>query len=165
MEIWDGYLKDGSFAGVDLVRGEQIPSGLYHLACDVIIKHLDGDFLLVQRDYKKEGYGGYFELSAGGSALKGETPIKCARREVREETGITNGKFKRLGKEITKNVIFVYYLFITDCDKNGIKLQEGETISYKWINERELKEFISSDEIIPTQKSRYHGFFKKNNYL
>ena len=76
MEIWDGYLEDGSLAGVDLVRGEQIPNGLYHLACDVIIKHVDGDFLLVQRDYKKDGYGGYFELSAGGSAIKGETPIK-----------------------------------------------------------------------------------------
>ena len=165
MEIWDGYLEDGSLAGVDLVRGEQIPNGLYHLACDVIIKHVDGDFLLVQRDYKKDGYGGYFELSAGGSAIKGETPIKCARREVREETGITSGKFKRIGKEVTKNVIFVFYLLITDCDKNRITLQEGETISYKWISESELKNFISSDGIIPTQKKRYYNFFKKNDYL
>ena len=25
MEIWDGYLIDGSLAGVDLIRGDKIP--------------------------------------------------------------------------------------------------------------------------------------------
>ena len=42
MEIWDAYLRDGTKAGVDLVRGEPIPEGLYHLVSDVLVRHRDG---------------------------------------------------------------------------------------------------------------------------
>lgn len=31
MEVWDAYYEDGSLAGCDLVRGEKIPDGLFHL--------------------------------------------------------------------------------------------------------------------------------------
>lgn len=31
IEVWDGYLADGSLAGRDLVCGEPIPKGLRHL--------------------------------------------------------------------------------------------------------------------------------------
>ena len=92
MEIWDGYLKDGSLAGVDLIRGEKIPSGLYHLVSEVLVRHIDGDYLLMQRDYCKHNYGGYYEASAGGSALKGEDKLTCAKRELQEETGINVDK-------------------------------------------------------------------------
>ena len=53
MEIWDGYNIDGSLAGVDLVRGEKIPDGLYHLVCEVLVQHTDGDFLLMKRDLRQ----------------------------------------------------------------------------------------------------------------
>ena len=32
MEIWDGYNKDGTLAGVDIIRGEPIPDGIYFIA-------------------------------------------------------------------------------------------------------------------------------------
>jgi len=41
------------------------------------VKHIDGSYLIMQRDYGKH-YGGKWELTAGGSALKGEKPIECA---------------------------------------------------------------------------------------
>ena len=31
MEIWDGYYKDGTLADIDLIRGNMIPDGLFHL--------------------------------------------------------------------------------------------------------------------------------------
>ena len=77
MEIWDGYNRDGSPAGVDLVRGEALPPGIYHMVCDVIVRHTDGDYLLMQRDFRKKMYGGKFEAGAGGAALKGEDKWAC----------------------------------------------------------------------------------------
>ena len=41
----------------------------------------------MQRDFRKH-LGGKWELTAGGSALQGETALECASRELREETGI-----------------------------------------------------------------------------
>ena len=37
MEIWDGYLVDGTLANIDLIRGESIPERLYHLVCEILV--------------------------------------------------------------------------------------------------------------------------------
>lgn len=42
MELWDAYLEDGAPAGCELVRGEAIPAGLYHLVSEVLVQHEDG---------------------------------------------------------------------------------------------------------------------------
>ena len=78
MEIWDAYFFDGTLAGQDLIRGEPISDGLYHLVSEILVRHIDGDYLLMQRDPRKPNYGRFFEATAGGSALKGEDALTCA---------------------------------------------------------------------------------------
>ena len=54
MEIWDAYNKHfEKLEGMSLIRGEPIPEGIYHLVSDVIVRHTDGDYLLMQRDSRK----------------------------------------------------------------------------------------------------------------
>ena len=48
VEKWDAYYEDGSMAGCDLIRGLPIPDGLYHLACECLVKHNDGEYLLME---------------------------------------------------------------------------------------------------------------------
>ena len=140
MELWDAY--DSGFRkleGKTLVRGERIPFGMYHLVCDILVRHEDGMYLLMLRDRRKK-HGGLWEASAGGSAMRGETPLQCAVRELKEETGITADRIQEIGRERnTKNrALYVEYLCITDTEKNGIVLQEGETAGYQWVNAKEL---------------------------
>lgn len=105
MEIWDGYWEDGSLANVDLVRGEPIPNGIYHMVCEILVRHTDGDYLLMQRDFQKPNFGGYYEATAGGSALKGEDKITCAKRELLEETGIEAISLEEIGRYISAQSI------------------------------------------------------------
>ena len=93
--------------------------------------------MLMQRDRRKH-FGGMWEATAGGSALQGETPLECAVRELREETGIVSKDLKELGRVTTDNTIYVEFLCIADCKKDSIILQDGETIAYKWVNAGEL---------------------------
>lgn len=167
MEAWDGYFKDGLLSGIDLIRGEDIPDGLYHLVCEVLVRHIDGEYLLMERDSSKPNYPGYFEATAGGSALKGENKIRCIKRELYEETGILADEFKEAGYNVFDDdkCIFYSYLCVTDCDKKSIKVQNGETVSYKWINENEFIEFVNSDKMIDGQKRRYMDYFKKNKLI
>ena len=80
MERWDAYDRNfRKVEGVTLIRGEPIPEGLCHLVCDVLVRHCDGTYLLMQRDRRKH-YGGMWEATAGGSALQNETPMECAVR-------------------------------------------------------------------------------------
>ena len=165
MEIWDGYLIDGTLANQDLVCGEAIPKGLYHLVSEILVRHIDGDYLLMQRDMRKPVYAGYYEATAGGSALKGEDKISCAKRELFEETGISADDFEEVGNYISRDTIYYSFLCITDCDKSSVILQEGETISYKWISEKEFIAFANSNEMIDTQRDRYHKYFVKMEYM
>ena len=74
-------------------------NGVYHLVCDIIVRHTDGDYLIVQRDARKH-YGGMWEASAGGSAFAGESPLQCAARELFEETGIRTDTLTEVGRVV-----------------------------------------------------------------
>ena len=165
MEIWDGYLIDGTLANHDLVRGEPIPKGLYLLVCEILVRHIEGEDLLMKRDERKPNYGGYFEATAGGSALKGEDKISCAIRELWEETGISSSDLREIGKYISHDTIYCNFLCVTECDKASITLQEGETTSYKWISESDFVAFVNSNEIIDVQRRHYHDYFVSMGYM
>lgn len=145
-ELWDAYNADGSkIEGVSLVRGESIKEGLFHMICSIIVKHVDGTFLLMQRDFGKN-FGGKWELSAGGAVQKGETMLQGAIRELKEETGIVCSKLQQLDVVVKKEFrgIFGHFLCVTSIDKKAIIIQKGETISYKWITKEELNRLPSS---------------------
>jgi isopentenyldiphosphate isomerase len=167
MEIWDGYRIDGTLTCVELIRGEPIPDGFFHLACEVLVRHTDGDYLLMQRSYEKEAYPGYYEATAGGAALKGENRLDCIKRELFEETGIASDDFQEFARYTFTDDKCLFYCFLctTDCDKDKIILQDGETISFKWVNEKEFIDFVNSDNMIASQKRRYRKWLKDKKYI
>ena len=165
MEIWDAYHSDGTPAGCTLVRGEPIPEGLYHLVCEILVRHADGEYLLMQRDLRKQGYPGYWEATAGGSALQGEDAMACARRELREETGIDEGEFTAIGRFVSRDTIYRQYLCVTGCDKAAVMLQDGETIAYRWVTEAEFAAFANSEGMIDVQRMRYEPCLRKMGYV
>lgn len=158
MEIWDAYNENGELAGCDLIRGEEIPNGLYHLVSEVLVRHIDGTFLLVQRDLSKENFPGAYEAGAGGSALKGENSYTAALRELKEETGITADKLTPIYKTKSHNTLYYGYICITDCDKNSVILQEGETTSYIWLDKNEFLNFVDSEKYVVVHKNRLKNY-------
>lgn len=156
MELWDAYKADGTLAGLDLVRGEKIPLNWFHLVCEAVIQHTDGDFLLMQRSFDKEIYPGKWEIGAGGSALKGENKLEAVLREIKEETGIDTGEIKEIYHLVHEKHQAIYYGFhiITAYKKDAIQLQEKETINYKWISKKELIKFYDSNQCPPSTKER-----------
>jgi 8-oxo-dGTP diphosphatase len=159
MEIWDAYRENGTLVGCDLVRGDDIPNGLFHLVSEILVKHTDGMYLLMQRDWEKPNYPGLFEASASGSVLKGENAYNAAIRELKEETGIEVNELKPIYKIVRKDTIFYGYICETDCDKNSITLQNGETISYLWLSKEDLFKFANSDKYVQTHKNRLEEYF------
>ena len=143
MEIWDAYDKDfNKIEDMTLIRGEEasIPVGIYHLVCNILVQHKDGTYLLMQRDPGK-AYPLLWEASAGGSALKGESAYESAVRELFEETGIRSEiplkEISRAAKDETHSA-YVDFFIETDCDKDSVVLQEGETVDYRWVTKKEL---------------------------
>lgn len=85
-ELWDAYDREGNRLGFDLVRGEPLPEGVWHMVAEIYAVTLDGR-VLVTRRHPDKIWGGLWEITGGG-VVKGETPLQAAVRELREETGI-----------------------------------------------------------------------------
>ena len=165
MELWDLYDRDGNKTGEVFERTHgsflKIPDGRYHIVTDILVRHVDGTFLLTKRDMGKDVYPGFWEASAGGSAQLGEDPLESAKRELFEETGIKTDNFDLINKvyrDVSHCVVFSY-LSLVDCPKDSIVLQEGETTEYKWVSAKELLEYTESDQSIATKSERYKVYF------
>ncbi len=160
MELWDAYDANGNLTGGTLVRGEPVPKGLYHLVCCVLVRHVDGSFLLMRRSPEKESYPNIWEIGAGGSALQGETALEAAKRELQEETGIDRGRFTAISRSWDHEEGFLYEGFLceTDYPKDQIRLQAGETCDYKWLSLPKFLAFFDSDECLERMRSRLADF-------
>ena len=167
MEIWDAYDRNGNKTGETLIRDEPIPVGRYHLVCEVLVRHVDGSYLCMIRSRQKPNYPLYPECTAGGSALMGDDPLSCIRRELREETGIEWEDFEEVARTVREECgsIFHSYFCTVDWPKDAITLQEGETEGYKWLSEEQFIELLNSDRMIPGQPQRMEGWFRKMGYL
>ena len=154
MELWDLYKKDGTPANKEHIRGEKVPGGLYHIVSGVAVRHVDGTYLLMQRDLSKP-WPGLWELGASGSVLKGESPLQGVVRELSEECGIHCDELELLFVVRGRDTFYYNYLCVTDCPKDSIVLQKCETIAYRWVSREELLRFMNSDDIVSTQKERW----------
>jgi len=165
-EIWDGYDENGELLGVDLIRGKAIPDGVFHIVASVLVKHTNGDYLIMQRDMNKT-WSGFYEATAGGAVLKGETPEEGAIREVKEETGLSIKNPILLKRTINhkRRLIIYQYLATTTSFQTSVKLQPGETMAYKWLNEADFRTFCTSNDCIPGQGEAIMAFLFKQQSL
>ena len=159
MELWDAYDVNGNRIAGTLVRGEPIPEGVYHMVCCVLVRHVDGDFLLMRRAPEKESFPNIWEIGAGGSTVQGETALESVHRELREETGIDRGEFRYLCRNWDHDAHYIYegYLCTTDYPKDQIQCQPGETSDYRWLSLPEFLEFFDT-ECIPRMRNRLVDF-------
>ena len=165
-EIWDLYDRDGNRTGEMFERYfggyKDIPEGRYHLVVDLLVLHSDGTYLLTKRSDIKDVYPGYWEASAGGSAISGEEPLEAAKRELYEETGLTPDSLELVGVLFKDSSHSMYYSYLArvSCEKDSIVLQEGETTDYKWVDRAGLLAYVDSDEAMKSHNQRYGNYIE-----
>ena len=131
------------------------------MVCEVLVEHTEGDFLIMKRSPNKPLHPNCYEASAGGSAVKGEDKLTCIKRELFEETGILATDFTELSSKTTNNRIYHHFLTVTNCDKNSIILQEGETCDYLWLSKSEFIDFLQSENMVKSNVERILKYLKE----
>ena len=159
MELWDAYDRDGNLTGETLMRGEPVPDGRYHLVGCVLVRHTDGDYLLMRRDLNKKTFPGYYEASVGGSVMKGETAMQGALRELQEETGIVAQTLTPYYNARDAHCIYRAFICETDWPKDQITLQEGETIAYLWVSREKLIEMMQAQPCLCAVQAGTRAYF------
>lgn len=160
-EIFDAYDEFGNKLGIDLIRGNKVPKGLYNFVVEIYTLNQNCECLVTLRDEKKY-YPHYWEITAG-AVLKGETPIEAAKRELFEETGLDVSKeqLKELFIEKHESCFIYGYINRIDSLKHPIRLQIDETIDYRYIPINEMLEFTKRKDFVPTCALRFNRYFSK----
>lgn len=107
-----------------------------------IYVNVDGRLLFLKLSHKKSEAGSW-GVPAGKLEVN-ESPLKGAKRELFEETGIVvipDKSFQVLGKlYVSKSEIdYIYHAFILDLDEQTTIHLSDEHSSYKWVSKDEAE--------------------------
>ena len=112
---------------------------LIHRVIHILVFNTKGHLLLQKRSMSKDVAPGRWDTSVGGHLNPGEDPISAARREMKEELGMSGGEPNFLYTYTHTNSYETELVYTYSC------LYEGE-ISFNPVEIDEIK-FWSLDEI------------------
>ena len=161
MEIWDVYNINREPTGKTIKRGEKVEDGMYHIVVGICVFNSDGKMLIQQRQHDKIGWPNMWDITAAGSAVKGETSMEAAHRELLEEVGL-DVDFADKRPILTVNFargFSDYYCVEMDTDLDKIKLQDEEVQAVRWADRETIIKMIDDDKFIPYYKSPDICFF------
>lgn len=148
MELWDIYDSNKKRTGRTMKRNDWcLKDGEYHLTVLGVLRRPDGRYLITQRVMTKSWAPGWWEVSGGG-VMAGEESEEAVRREILEETGIdvTGAEggylftYSRENPGEGDNYFVDIYRYTLEIDDADVKLQEAETLGYRFATHDEIKE-------------------------
>lgn len=148
MELWDVYDINRKPLNRKHVRGVPMRSGEYHMTAFVWIFNSAGEVLLTKRSPEKMAFPNFWALT-GGAVLAGESSLRAAQREVREETGIhaEQNEFLLMDSYKRKNCFCDLYFLKKDVPLSKLVLQPGETCDARWVSRKEFEQMSERKEI------------------
>ncbi len=152
MEFWDVYDENRQLTGGSMVRGEPIKDGDYHLVVHVCVFNRKGEMLIQKRQPFKEGFSGMWDITVGGSAMRGESSREAAARELCEEVGLEldfTNILPHLSVNFRHGFDDIYLMQIEELDPDTLTLQYEEVERVRWATEQEILSMIVSGEFIP----------------
>ncbi len=156
-ELWDLYSSKRELVSSGHVRGEPLPEGCFHLVAHVWLRNAQGEFLISQRAESRPTFPLMWETT-GGSVLQGETSLRGALREVREELGIPlqeeSGRlvFSQV-RDWVNGARFGDLLDVWLFDYNGeprLSAADGEVAQARWMSPREIEGLYREGKLVDT---------------
>ena len=148
-EIWDVLDEAGNKTGKQIVKGEQLPQGMYHLGVDVWIINSSNQILIQKRSSNKKLSPNVWAMT-GGSNISGETSLQTIQREAKEELGINlNMDNIKLVKKFKTGKVWVdTYFVMQNVNLKDIVMQEDEVSDVKWASFEEVETLVNDNQFI-----------------
>ncbi|AIA29751.1 NUDIX family hydrolase [Mycoplasmopsis californica] len=155
MELTDVYDNNRQIIRKNDPRKSNLKEGEHKLFVFLCLFNQEGKMLVQKRAKNKQIFGGYWEFSAGGGTLSGESSYQAIQRETMEELGF-NYKSKYPKPFISLNLRnFICDYYVSECNWNISQFQfdKNEIDEIRWMTKEEIYEAVDSNSFIPYYKS------------
>lgn len=132
---------------------------------DIVVKSIifnrkNNKLLLIQRS-KKDTTGANTWENAGGNIECGENPEEAMRREIREETGITDIRIERVAYVTLVNGKKPYLIIAFLCETltEAVALS-NEHQAFIWADKKECKKLLPKEIIDDFEKNKIFEYFE-----
>ena len=159
-EMWDLYDAQGRKTERTMLRGENVPAGLYHLGVHIWPVNGRGELLIQRRSPTVQWKPNLWAVT-GGSAVSGEDPLSAARRELREEIGISAepDDLLRVACLRRTNSFCSVYALCTDRSEEEFILQREEVSAVRWCSPERLCRMVSENMLYNYGDSYFRTLF------
>lgn len=151
MELWDLYDENRVKLHRTMVRGAAQPEGTFRLVVHVCVFNSGGELLIQQRQPFKAGWSNLWDVSAGGSAIAGETSAQAARRELFEELGLLlpSEQFQTALTVNFEGGFDDFYLIECDVNPSELRLQPEEVQAACWADRERVLQMLADGSFLP----------------
>ena len=158
MEYWDLYDSERKPLNRVHKRGEAFSEGEYYVCAEVWVKDSKGRFLITKRHPGKKA-GNLWEFTGGGT-LAGESTLRSAVRELKEETGIgaSKSELRLFATYRKKNYFQDLFLLSRDVDISDVVLQPDEAVAARWAEVSEILQMIEKGEFVHSAGIRFQMY-------
>ena len=148
--IYQGRILNLRVDTVGLPKGGQTQREIVEHSHSVVIVPIDSEgMVILVRQFRKATEEFLVEAPAGG-VDEGESPERCAQRELKEETGFTAGQIKHLGSFWIAPGFCTEYMHAyvaTELEPGNTDQEEDENIEVIKVPLAEIPAWIRSGEI------------------
>ena len=122
--------------------------GLLHPTIIAEVINTKGEWLLVKQASHKQDAGRYVS-PVGGHVKSGELEVDALKREVLEEVGLKDFKYKRVGQHIYNRKVLGkienHYFIIYEIYSNGKVTLNDESVDYQRFSIKKIKKTLKDN--------------------
>jgi len=151
MEIWDVLDEERQKTDKTVIRGSDEAKTILHNVVHAAVINSNNELLIQHRQPFKESWSDLWDITMGGSSIKGETSKEACKRELKEEIGLDVDLSNNRAK-FTINFdqgFDDYYVIKQDVDLSKLVLQYEEVKEVKWASIEEIKQMIKDGTFCP----------------
>lgn len=151
MEIMDVYSSQKKRLAHQHQRDIPMPEDCYRFVVSVLIFDTKERLLVQKRAAGKDSWPGYWDFTAGGAVIAGESCYQAAERELFEEMGLIVSLANhpsRLTVAFEEGWNEIYFVTMDDAIEN-IRCQVSEVEAAKWVTKNQYLKMLQTGEFIP----------------